>query len=109
MSLPALFISLAQRRSEGLPCNVRPTIFVKSIASLQRSNCKSDPRSAFTSALCVALGERESIVVYHQQFESQRLSELLRGCRSSLRCSQSGLSSGVRRIVLTRESVLPAL
>lgn len=37
---------------------------------------KSDPRPAFVSALCEALGDRGSIVVYHQQFESQRLSEL---------------------------------
>jgi hypothetical protein len=37
---------------------------------------KSDPRPAFVSALCDALGERGSIVVYHQQFESQRLCEL---------------------------------
>ena len=31
---------------------------------------------AFISALCDALGDRGSIVVYHQQFESQRLSDL---------------------------------
>jgi predicted RecB family nuclease len=37
---------------------------------------KGDPRPAFISALCDALGDRGSIVVYHQQFESQRLSEL---------------------------------
>lgn len=36
----------------------------------------SDPRKAFISALCDALGERGSIVVYSQQFESQRLSDL---------------------------------
>jgi hypothetical protein len=36
----------------------------------------SDPRPAFISALCNTLGERGSIVVYHQQFESQRLSDL---------------------------------
>lgn len=36
----------------------------------------SDPRHAFISALCDSLGNRGSIVVYHQQFESQRLSEL---------------------------------
>lgn len=36
----------------------------------------SDPRLAFVSALCDALGDHGSIVVYHQQFESQRLSEL---------------------------------
>ena len=36
----------------------------------------SDPRPAFISALCDALGDCGSIVVYHQQFESQRLSEL---------------------------------
>lgn len=37
---------------------------------------KSDPRAAFASALCDALGDQGSIVVYHQQFESQRLLEL---------------------------------
>jgi hypothetical protein len=37
---------------------------------------ESDPRTAFISALCDALGDRGSIVVYSQQFESQRLSEL---------------------------------
>jgi len=37
---------------------------------------KSDPRPAFMSALCDALGDRGSIVVYYQQFESQRLDEL---------------------------------
>lgn len=37
---------------------------------------KSDSRPAFASALCDALGDRGSIVVYHRQFESQRLSEL---------------------------------
>jgi hypothetical protein len=37
---------------------------------------KSDPRPAFVSALCDVLGDCGSIVVYHQQFESQRLSEL---------------------------------
>ncbi len=37
---------------------------------------KSDPRQAFISPLCDALGDRGSIVVYHQQFESQRLSDL---------------------------------
>ena len=36
----------------------------------------SDPRPAFISALCETLGNCGSIVVYHQQFESQRLSEL---------------------------------
>jgi hypothetical protein len=36
----------------------------------------SDPRRAFISTLCNVLGDRGSIVVYHQQFESQRLSEL---------------------------------
>lgn len=36
----------------------------------------SDPRPAFVSALCDALGSLGSIVVYHQQFESQRLSDL---------------------------------
>jgi predicted RecB family nuclease len=37
---------------------------------------KSDPRKAFISALCDALGDGGSIVVYSQQFESQRLSDL---------------------------------
>ena len=37
---------------------------------------KDDPRPAFISALCDALGDQGSIVVYHQQFESQRLTEL---------------------------------
>jgi hypothetical protein len=36
----------------------------------------SDPRTVFISTLCKALGDCGSIVVYHQQFESQRLSEL---------------------------------
>ena len=36
----------------------------------------SDPRPAFASALCDALGDRGSIVVYHQPFEEARLSEL---------------------------------
>jgi len=36
----------------------------------------NDPRLAFMSSLCDALGRRGSVVVYHQQFESQRLSEL---------------------------------
>jgi hypothetical protein len=36
----------------------------------------TDPRRDFVSSLCVALGESGSIVVYNQQFESQRLSEL---------------------------------
>ena len=37
-----------------------------------------DPRAAFIASLCDALGEEDSgsIVVYNQQFESQRLSEL---------------------------------
>jgi len=35
-----------------------------------------DPRPAFISSLCEALGERGSIVVYNEQFESQRLWEL---------------------------------
>jgi predicted RecB family nuclease len=35
-----------------------------------------DPRSVFVSSLCEALGERGSIVVYNEQFESQRLWEL---------------------------------
>jgi hypothetical protein len=35
-----------------------------------------DPRPAFISSLCEALGEQGSIVVYNEQFESQRLREL---------------------------------
>ena len=37
---------------------------------------RSDPRRAFIAALCDVLGDGGSIVVYSQQFESQRLSEL---------------------------------
>jgi hypothetical protein len=37
---------------------------------------KSDPRPAFVSTLCDALDDRGSIVVYSQQFEFQRLSDL---------------------------------
>lgn len=36
----------------------------------------SDPRTAFISSLCEALDESGSIVVYNEQFESQRLWEL---------------------------------
>jgi hypothetical protein len=36
----------------------------------------TDPRREFVTSLCTALGDRGSIVVYNQQFESQRLSEL---------------------------------
>jgi len=36
----------------------------------------SDPRREFVASLCSALGRSGSIVVYNQQFESQRLSEL---------------------------------
>jgi hypothetical protein len=36
----------------------------------------SDPRPAFISTLCNTLGDRGSIVVYNQQFESLRLSNL---------------------------------
>ena len=39
------------------------------------ANC-DDPRREFVCSLCTALGDRGSIVVYNQQFESQRLSEL---------------------------------
>jgi len=35
-----------------------------------------DPRRAFISSLCEALGEHGSIIVYNQQFESERLWEL---------------------------------
>ncbi len=35
-----------------------------------------DPRREFIASLCAALGNRGSIVVYNQQFEEQRLSEL---------------------------------
>jgi predicted RecB family nuclease len=37
---------------------------------------RSEPRQAFISALCDVLGDHGSIVVYSQQFESQRLSDL---------------------------------
>jgi len=37
---------------------------------------RSDPRQAFISALCDVLGDHGSIVVYSQQFESQRLLDL---------------------------------
>jgi hypothetical protein len=37
---------------------------------------RSDPRPAFISALCGVLGDGGSIVVYSQQFESQRLLDL---------------------------------
>jgi len=37
---------------------------------------RADPRSGFMTSLCAALGESGSIVVYNQQFESQRFSEL---------------------------------
>jgi predicted RecB family nuclease len=37
---------------------------------------RSDPRQAFISALCDVLGDGGSIVVYSQQFESQRLLDL---------------------------------
>jgi hypothetical protein len=40
------------------------------------ANDANDPRPAFISTLCDALGDDGSIVVYSQQFESQRLSEL---------------------------------
>jgi predicted RecB family nuclease len=36
----------------------------------------NDPRRDFISSLCGVLGKSGSIVVYNQQFESQRLSEL---------------------------------
>ena len=36
----------------------------------------SDPRTEFITSLCAVLGESGNIVVYSQQFESQRLSEL---------------------------------
>jgi len=36
----------------------------------------SDPRHDFAASLCNSLGENGSIVVYNQQFESQRLSEV---------------------------------
>ena len=37
---------------------------------------RNDPRRKFVSSLCAALGDHGSIVVYNQQFESQRLWEL---------------------------------
>lgn len=36
----------------------------------------NDPRQAFIASLCQVLGEKGNIVVYNQQFESQRLWEL---------------------------------
>jgi hypothetical protein len=36
----------------------------------------SDPRTPFISSLCEALGDTGSVVVYNEQFESQRLWEL---------------------------------
>jgi len=36
----------------------------------------TDPRYPFVSGLCDALGDHGSVVVYHQQFEAQRLSDL---------------------------------
>jgi hypothetical protein len=36
----------------------------------------SDPRHDFITPLCAALGDNGSIIVYNQQFESQRLAEL---------------------------------
>jgi predicted RecB family nuclease len=36
----------------------------------------ADPRTPFISSLCEALGDRGSVVVYNQQFESERLWEL---------------------------------
>jgi predicted RecB family nuclease len=36
----------------------------------------TDPRREFITSLCAALGKSGSIVVYHQPFEEQRLSEL---------------------------------
>ena len=36
----------------------------------------NDPRREFITSLCAALGKSGSIVVYHQPFEEQRLSEL---------------------------------
>lgn len=38
---------------------------------------RSDPRQAFISSLCDVLGDHGSIVVYSQQFESQRLLDLV--------------------------------
>jgi hypothetical protein len=51
-----------------------------------------DPRPAFISSLCEALAEGGSIVVYNQQFESQRLWELA-GWLPSLICSLKVLAS----------------
>lgn len=36
----------------------------------------NDPRHAFIASLCEVLGEKGNIIVYNQQFESQRLWEL---------------------------------
>jgi hypothetical protein len=49
---------------------------------------RSDPRSSFTSLLCEALGERGSIVVYNQQFESQRLWELAAWVKALLKSAK---------------------
>jgi hypothetical protein len=37
---------------------------------------KSDPRREFIASLCAVLGDSGSVVVYHQPFEEQRLSDL---------------------------------
>jgi predicted RecB family nuclease len=52
----------------------QPGAAPKHFEFLARDN--SDPRTAFISSLCEALGESGSIVVYNQQFESQQLWEL---------------------------------
>ena len=36
----------------------------------------SDPRRDFITSLCAVMGDSGSVVVYYQQFEAQRLSEL---------------------------------
>jgi len=54
----------------------------------------SDPRTAFAAALCEALGDSGSILVYNQQFESERLWELaswLPAYTDRIRCIQSRL------------------
>jgi hypothetical protein len=54
----------------------------------------SDPRTAFISSLCEVLGDDGSIVVYNEQFESQRLWDIagwLPGCTERIRGIQGRL------------------
>jgi len=71
---------------------------------------KSDPRPAFVSALCDALGDRGSIVVYHQQLNLSGSRTLRRGCRSfrggstrfssdsGICCQSSAITSTIRHL-----------